>query len=50
MYVYLCRPVYVTKFINQTQVFSAGDDKIVRIWDVATEECVTRLDGHEVLL
>ena len=31
-----------------TQVYSAGDDKVVRVWDVATEKCLNILTGHDV--
>ena len=31
-----------------TNIVSASDDKTVRVWSVATGECVQTLEGHTV--
>lgn len=45
------RPVHVSRFCNNLKhIFSAGDDKIVNIWDVATEQVITSYSEHQVCL
>ncbi|XP_039251347.2 U3 small nucleolar RNA-associated protein 15 homolog [Styela clava] len=42
------RPVHVSKFCNNlTHVFTGGDDKTVRVWDVATEKSINKFSEHE---
>ncbi|KAJ3226104.1 snoRNA-binding rRNA-processing protein [Clydaea vesicula] len=40
-------PCRVAKFSSNLNIFSAGDDKTIRYWDVPTETCIKRYDGHQ---
>ena len=33
-----------------SRIASGGDDATVRVWDVATKECVATLEGHTGLV
>ncbi|CAK8693862.1 unnamed protein product [Clavelina lepadiformis] len=42
------RPVRVTKFCNNMkEIFSAGDDNSVRVWDIPTEKVLHKFDHHQ---
>ena len=43
------QPVWSTRWspTDPTQLLSASDDRTLRLWDLPTEESVTRLTGHQ---
>lgn len=42
------RPVHVSKFCNNLKhIFTASDDKTMRIWDVATEKSIATFSEHQ---
>lgn len=45
----VCRPSKVVRFSSDgLKLFSGSDDTTVKCWDLATQDCLLTLRGHEV--